>query len=259
MPNLYEILGVAKTAEVGEIAKAYRRAALGCHPDRNPDGAEQFKELTKAYEVLSDPQRRSLYDVTGVVPGDEARPETDEQRRQQQAAELGEEIRQFYATYRGSAEERQDLAKAYKEAGGDFETMLFETALFDNVAGEVERLHSVVNELIKENAVKLTKKWAATTTPRKLKAFIKELDDERAQAAEARKQMGVGAGASSGGDGAAGGFKGVIAARAKQQAAEWDNMADALLAKYGTGSKKAAAKKANSGDASGKKKPAKKA
>ena len=70
--DFYQILGVSKRASPEEIKKAYRRLALRFHPDKNPDdpaAAEQFKEITEAYEVLSDPERRQEYDLYGAVGG----------------------------------------------------------------------------------------------------------------------------------------------------------------------------------------------
>ncbi len=66
--NLYDILGVARTAAPDEIKKAYRRLAKKYHPDVNPGNKaaeEKFKEVTAASEVLSDPKKRSLYDEFG--------------------------------------------------------------------------------------------------------------------------------------------------------------------------------------------------
>jgi molecular chaperone DnaJ len=63
--DYYGILGVRKDADGDEIKKAYRRLARELHPDVNPDPQtqERFKEITQAYEVLSDPEKRQMYDL----------------------------------------------------------------------------------------------------------------------------------------------------------------------------------------------------
>lgn len=67
MADHYEVLGIDRGASADEVKKAYRRLARELHPDVNPSGeaAERFKQVTHAYDVLSDPQQRQQYDLGG--------------------------------------------------------------------------------------------------------------------------------------------------------------------------------------------------
>src|SRR5918996_1930232 len=66
--DYYEVLGVNKDASEDEIKKAYRKLAMMHHPDRNngsKEAEERFKEITEAYDILRDPQKRAAYDRYG--------------------------------------------------------------------------------------------------------------------------------------------------------------------------------------------------
>src|SRR3954454_13727626 len=66
--DFYEVLGVGRDADSGEVKSAFRRLARELHPDVNdhdPEAEHKFKEAAEAYEVLSDPERRRAYDAYG--------------------------------------------------------------------------------------------------------------------------------------------------------------------------------------------------
>ena len=67
--DFYEVLGVSKTATAEDIKSSYRKAALKWHPDRNPENKQEaeanFRECTEAYSVLSDVEKRQVYDTYG--------------------------------------------------------------------------------------------------------------------------------------------------------------------------------------------------
>ncbi|CAE6418173.1 unnamed protein product [Rhizoctonia solani] len=66
----YEVLAIEKTADEGDVKKAYRKLALQLHPDKNnaPGADEAFKAVSKAFTILSDPQKRAVYDQVGGDP-----------------------------------------------------------------------------------------------------------------------------------------------------------------------------------------------
>ena len=94
--DYYEVLGVARTATPDEVEKSFRQLAFKFHPDRNPsDPAAEacFKEVSEAYDVLSDPQKRELYDAYGHagLQGQQFRP----------AEDMFEQIQDMFADFFG--------------------------------------------------------------------------------------------------------------------------------------------------------------
>ena len=71
--DYYEVLGVDRNADQNAIKKAYRKLAKKYHPDTNagnPQAEQKFKEVTEAYTVLSDPEKKKLYDQFGHAGAD---------------------------------------------------------------------------------------------------------------------------------------------------------------------------------------------
>ena len=67
--DLYKVLGIERSANQNEIKKAYFQLARVHHPDKGGD-SETFKEIQRAYEVLTNTQSRQIYDMTGQIPGE---------------------------------------------------------------------------------------------------------------------------------------------------------------------------------------------
>ena len=109
--DFYDVLGVAKTASSETIKEAHKRLAVRYHPDRNksPDAEEKFKEVSQAYLVLSDAEKRTLYDALGPDKYDDPR-----------------EVFQYYVEREVSARElkREYEASKSREQTGIIESML---------------------------------------------------------------------------------------------------------------------------------------
>lgn len=98
--DYYELLGISKTASADAIKKAYRKLALKYHPDRNQgnkEAEEQFKKISEAYAVLSDPEKRKQYDTFGSTGFQQRFSQEDIFRN----VDLGDILREFGINMRG--------------------------------------------------------------------------------------------------------------------------------------------------------------
>ncbi|ORC90385.1 putative chaperone DNAJ protein [Trypanosoma theileri] len=223
---LYDILGVAPDAADDEISRVYRRLALQYHPDRNPNGEAKFKEVANAYAVLSDPDKRRVYDATGIVPGAESATES-EATMAERSAEMKERVHEFYVNYAGTPEEIEDVMTCFKKCKGNFRRMVREELLFDNTKkGEIVRLRDLVQSLVDTGKLQSTEAWNLTNTVAVLKQIERSMTKERKEAAEALDAMGLS------NDEKKGGLQALQALMKRDQEAEWSNMMSNLESKY---------------------------
>ncbi|CBZ26305.1 putative chaperone protein DNAj [Leishmania mexicana MHOM/GT/2001/U1103] len=238
--HLYKILGVPVESSTEDVTRAYRRLALKYHPDRNPEGVEKFKSISNAYAVLSDPERRAAYDLTGFVSdfADSSHVMSDEAARQQRSAELADQVRSFFATYAGSAEERADVVRGYEKCNGDFKKMVRGYLLFDNgVEAEVQRLHRLVSTLIEMGNLSRTPAWESTSTPEAVLRLEKAMHRERQAAEKVLKNM-AGSGTSAAGT-ADGDLSSLQVMIRQRQQSSYESMLNHLESKYVTKEKSA--------------------
>jgi len=138
--DYYEILGVERNASLEEIKKSYRRLAMQHHPDRNPgdkEAEERFKEAAEAYEVLSDPEKRDIYDRYGHsgLNGAGYRGFTD---FEDIFSSFGDIFGDFFGGRAGRSRSRS-AARAGADLRHDLQVSFLDAALGTRVEIEVER------------------------------------------------------------------------------------------------------------------------
>lgn len=112
---LYEVLGVPSTASQREIRQAYYRLAVVYHPDKNPDGAGVFKEVSFAYGILSDPEQRAMYD-SGTLRSDiESKARAYDPSMDPDVELSPEALRAFVDRVRQSREANQQAQSAFEQ------------------------------------------------------------------------------------------------------------------------------------------------
>ncbi|KAK9449969.1 uncharacterized protein V1518DRAFT_415189 [Limtongia smithiae] len=201
----YTVLGVSPNASAAEIKRAYRRLALVHHPDKAGSDKTsaaaahtRFQELVFAYGILSDPEKRKLYDATGNLENTGLFGDSDSKYGWKefyddmyQKAVTTEMIEADKKEYRDSGEERADILKFYTESKGNM-NVVFENVVHSSVLEDEARFREIINAAIGEGTVKAYKAYAkesrATMSRRR-----KHAEREEHEAEELAKELGISA------------------------------------------------------------------
>lgn len=240
--SLYQTLGIEASATPAEVKKAYRKLCLKYHPDKQGEDTrekakEKFQEISAAYAILGDPNRRKKYDETGSTDDSV---EIDigwlEAFRAGRDPITGAEIEEDRKNYQGSTEEYEDICNAFEFYNGDF-LQLFEVVPHLELTLELEqRVYDLITKAIDEKKVlgDFTK-WKRYTKnrPKQAKAKIRKLEKEAKEAEVLQKELNI----------KMGGEDELGALIRKRHASLFDNLISSLERKYGGVTKEKKGKK----------------
>lgn len=195
--DLYRVLEISKEVadRKDKVKKAYHKLSLKVHPDRVPEeckeeATKKFQILGKVYSILSDQEKRTVYDETGQIDEDDIQQDKDWYAywRLLFAKVSVKDIQEFQDKYKGSEEELEDLKSAYKEFKGDMDEIM------DNVlcatADDEERFRDILLELISNKEIPNYKKFSREKIS-KAAARVKKAEKEAAEAEELKKELGM--------------------------------------------------------------------
>ncbi|RNA07991.1 dnaJ -like protein [Brachionus plicatilis] len=199
--DLYLVLNLEKDrATASDIKRAYYKLSLKFHPDKVADESkkheskEKFQILGKIYSILSDDEKKKIYDETGCVDGEDeffgANVKNWEAHWRNMFKKVTtEDVDEFFEKYRTTDEEKNDLLKLYKKHEGNMDLILEEMFSQDSMEDE-PRFKEIIREAIKnghaEEYDNFTKESKKKASKRKAK-FEKEAEE----AEKIRKEMGV--------------------------------------------------------------------
>ncbi|XP_052274401.1 dnaJ homolog subfamily C member 9-like isoform X1 [Dreissena polymorpha] len=243
--DLYKILGLKKTATENEVKKGYHKVSLKVHPDRVSEEEKEastlkFQILGKVYCILSNKEKRAVYDETGEVDDED---DTVPQDRDWTAywrmlfrKLTTQDIVDFEKNYKGSKEELEDLKTAYVEFKGDMDEIL--SNVLCSTIDDEDRFAGIIKDWIKTKAVPDFKKFSKETKKSK-ENRKRKFAQEAAEAEEMKAELGLWEDTS---------LQAIIQSRQQSRQQHMASFFDDLEAKY------AKPKKTKAADATGKKK-----
>lgn len=228
--DLYEIIGVEKNAKDKQLKKGYYQQSLKFHPDRVPankkaEYTEKFQALCKIYSVLSDKELRAVYDETGEVEDEDVSQDREwvDYWRLLFPKVTKEDIVKFEDKYRGSAEEREDVKKAYLNTEGDIDKIL--SSVMCSTIEDEDRFSEMISEMIRQEEVPAFSSFTKETKPKK-QARKRKAKNEAREAEKAARELAIN------GSGGTDSLQALIRGRQQTRQREMDGFLDRLAAKY---------------------------
>ncbi|EGT35042.1 hypothetical protein CAEBREN_00201 [Caenorhabditis brenneri] len=189
---LYELLGVKKDCDAKELKKGYYRQSMLWHPDKSNLDEEdkkkytvKFQLLNKAYQILSDDEKRKIYDETGSVDDEAGELNEDVLKAWRNIFKkvTKEDIDNYMKTYQGSEEQKKELLELYARFKGDFSKIKEYAIGFE----DAEELKAAFDVFIKDGEIEKTKKYEMSTSQKKMLGYKRKAEKEAAEFENAQK------------------------------------------------------------------------
>ena len=222
--SFYTLLGLEKDATASQVKQAYYKLALKYHPDRcaqeqQEEYSTRFKEISFAYEILSDAEKRKVYDRNPAAFADG---NADISKFTEMFTKIStEDIEAFKSQYIGSAEELEDIMAAYLKYYGDM-AKISESIFFGSVYEE-PRYREIIERQIAKG---ILPEYKNPESEKKKAQRLKRAEREAKEAAAYAKELGLNSSSGSG----EGSLVALIQGRQKSR---FDDMISGLEAKYG--------------------------
>lgn len=184
--SLYDTLNISKSSNLQAIRKAYYREALKYHPDRTGNTeCEQFKKISRAYEILSNETLKEKYDLFGIIDDNSINSNDITEKFKNMFSRVTlEEIDIFKKDYIGSVEEFEDLLAAYVKNNGSME-LISDNMFFGCLEAE-ERYKQILERCIARGILKKCGDFTLSTSAYK-KTQQRRKKKQEAEAKEAAK------------------------------------------------------------------------
>ncbi|CAD8208272.1 unnamed protein product [Paramecium octaurelia] len=186
--TLYKLLNVEPKATQNEIKKSYRQLALQLHPDKNQadvNAKEKFQKISEAYQILSNEEKRKMYDETGMIEGMDEFKNAYEFYRNLYPKISKEDIDKYEVKYRFSKEEENDLIEFYNKNSGNVKCLLENIILSKNE--DIPRFLEFYDEMIKQK--KITDYKIYQTSRNKIKTLREDPEAQQIDMDQLTKQI----------------------------------------------------------------------